>query len=273
MPVSAVSARSALATKLSGYGNVPGQKAGTPKPIGSGFGGKLSNSLSNSLSSTPTFTAQVPGSAAYGAAQAGAAPTIGAGGSGAGATGDPRDPSYWTDVAKINQTFNTNNQSYDLQQTQAQTSRDNALTQLDKQQPIDVTKQRAGFNSSGLLYSTALSNAKGDLDSQYDTNRTNTKTGFTNLVDQLNILRNTNQATYGTGPGGALTGTAYLDALNAGIGRQTTTDTSSAAAGTLAPMASQPGQVVNGQFQSSILSPHTTNLINQWIQQANKKKK
>lgn len=235
-----------FAAKTGGYGNVPGQTQSNVKPIGSGIGGKLTNSLSSSAAQNtpPTFTPQVPSGANYAAAQAGGAPQLSNAGSGGGTTGDPRDPTYWTDVAKIKQTFDTNTSSYNLQQTQAQTSMDNALQALDKQEPIDVSNARGSYNNAGLFYSSKLTGATGDLTSQYGTKRGEARTGFSNLVDQLNILRNTNQNTYGTGPGGALTGTAYLDALNAGVGRQTAADQAAAAANALVapPAANDPGQ-------------------------------
>lgn len=267
------------ATKISGYGSVPGQKQS--KPYGGIPGSAPAVGLSAPANTVPNFTPQTPAGASYAGAQAGAAPQLSTAASGgAVAHGDPRDPTYWTDVAKINDTFGSNESKYNLQQTQAQTSRDNALAALDKQQPVDTSNARGQYNNSGLFYSSRLTGAEGNITSAYEKNRNDTKAGFTNLVDQLGLLRADNQKQYGKGPNGELTGTAYLDALNAGVGRATAADQAAAQANLLAGLnadgspkaapaqAPQPGGMVNGQFQSQILSPGVTGLINQWINQS-----
>lgn len=261
----------ATATKLSGAGKAPGMPA-----VGNSGVPANTPAYSANTGSTPTFTAT-----------AGAAPQLSNASSGGGvAHGDPRDPTYWTDVAKIQNTFGTNDTSYNTQQTQGQTALDSKLGELDKQEPIDKSNASGSYNNSGLLYSTRLTGALGDIASQFGTQRTNARTGFTNLVNNLNILRNQNQNENGRGPNGELTGTNYLDALNSGIGRSASADQAAAQANLLAGLnadgtpkagaapAGQPGQMVNGQFVSGgITSPSTAALINQWIQQAGKNKK
>lgn len=217
------------ASKLNGYGNVPGYGKVTnatklskaPK-----FGTPALQQAPTGLPSFNAYTA--PPAATYSAAQAGSSPDLSnsgsASGSGPGVAADPRDPTYWTDVAKIKNTFDTTNQGYDLQQTQGQTQLNNSLAALDRQQPIDTSNQSGQYNDNGLFYSSKLTGAEGELIHQYATNRTNSKTGFTNLVDSLNILRKQNQNQYGTGANGELTGTAYGDALNNAVGRATTAD-------------------------------------------------
>jgi hypothetical protein len=219
------------ATKVGGGGYVPGYgKVGSTKSIGSGFGGKLTNSLSTSLAANvvPTFTAQVPTVAPQTQAKAGEAPQLSNGQSGSGAAvaahNDPRDPTYWTDVAKIQNTFSQNEAQYNLQQQQGQTQLTNTIAQLDRQNPIDIGNARGNYNNAGLFYSSRLGGTEGDINYQYGQAKNTANTGYGNLVDQLNILRNSNQAQYGRGPNGELTGTAYLDALNAGIGRASAAD-------------------------------------------------
>lgn len=257
------------ATKLPGYGNVPGQKQSTASRPLNAWG----------PAPIPNFTPQTPAAALYAAPQAGAKPEISSGTAAGGvAHGDPRDPTYWTDVAKVNNTFNTNVSDYDRQDTAGLTARDNALAALDKQQPIDTSNARGQYNDAGLFYSSKLTSAETGITSAYDTNRTAARTGYSDLLSHLNILRNQNQNENGRDAQGNLTGTNYLDALNAATGRQITADQAAASANVLAGLnpdgspkdqggstAPPPGGMVNGQFQSQILSPGVTSLINQWI--------
>jgi hypothetical protein len=272
-----------------GYGNVPGMgKQSNPKPMGSGFGGGLTNSLGTGAANViPTFTPQVPGGPNFQAAQGGQQAQLGAGGGSGGTAShtDPRDPTYWTDTIKIKNTFDANDTSYNQQQTAGQTALDKAIASYDKQEPIDTSNARGQFNNAGLFYSSKLTGAEGDIASTYSTRRTDARAGFAGLVNSLNTLRGQNQQTYGRGPNGELTGTAYLDALNNATGRQEDRDSAAATANILAGLnpdgspkeqaaapGPQPGQLVNGQFVSGgITSPATAALINQWIQQNNQK--
>lgn len=244
----------ATATKQSGYGNAPGYgKVGgaaklntTPK-----FG---SPALQQAPAGLPSFNAYTPPAAVPQAgAQAGAAPQLSNASSagGGGVAADPRDPTYWTDVSKIHNTFGTNNTSYDQQQTQGQTQLTNTLAALDRQQPIDTSNQRGQYNDSGLFYSTKLTGASGELIHNYETNRTNANAGFGNLVSQLTILRKQNQDTYGTGPNGELTGTAYSDALNNTVGRATTADQLAAQNNSLVGLPGDSGGGSNGKYSSN----------------------
>lgn len=281
--------RTKLATKLSGYGNVPGQKPLTSK-TSSAYGGLSSGYFQQGgTAAPPTFTAQVPTAAPQAAAQAGAGPQLSTSSSGGGvAHGDPRDPTYWTDVAKIHNTFGTNEASYNLQETQGRTKLTDTLAQYDKDEPINISNARGNYNSSGLFYSSRLGGAETDITSKFGKARGEANAGFKGLTDQLTILRNQNQNENGVDANGNLTGTNYLDALNAGIGRRTAADQALAEQNILAGLnpdgtpkaqdnasggaaAPQPGSVVNGQFQSQILNPNVVSAINQWIKQANSK--
>lgn len=140
---------------------------------------------------------------------------LGSGGDAGGATvGDPRDPTYWTDIAKINQTFGNQMAGYDLQETQGKTTLTNALANYDKAQPIDISNARGSFNNSGLFYSTRLGQAQGDIVTKYGDARTQANTGFNNLVSGLNIERNNTTNQFGVG------GTGYAEAFNNAAGRQ-----------------------------------------------------
>lgn len=212
------------ATKLPGYGNTPGQTQS--KVPTQGFGNQP-----NSISLPPTFHPQVP---QYAAAQAGVAPQVGGAGGG-GTSSDPRDPTYWSEVGKIWQTFGTNNDSYNLQESQGKTQLTTAIAALDKQEPVDKSNTRGSYNANGGFYGSRLGSALTDLTGKYKDSRIAANTGFGNLVDSLNILRNNNQVQYGRGPNGELTGSAYTDALNAGVGRATTADTTAADNNALVP--------------------------------------
>lgn len=257
----------ATATKTSGYGNIPGPKTATKTGSKSNVPGIKAPYGAPAPGAVPTFTPSMPTGASFAAAQAGQAPELSGGGSGGGVAGDPRDPTYWTDVAKIKNTFDTSNQSYDLQQQQGQTQLNTQLAALDRQQPIDASNQKGSYNNSGLLYSSRLTGAQGELTHQYDTNRTSARGGYGNLVDQLNILRKQNKNQYGEG------GTAYLDALNAGVGRSTDADRAAAANNSLVgmPAAASGAGAPNGlsadgkTFTSDIMDPNTVAAINKWI--------
>jgi hypothetical protein len=137
----------------------------------------------------PTFTASIPAAPAQAQAQAGAGPQLSTASSGGGvAHGDPRDPTYWTDVAKIHNTFGTNEASYNLQETQGRTKLSDTLAQYDKQQPIDIGNARGSYNNAGLFYSTRLGGAEGDITSKYGMARNSARAGFQGLTDQLAIL-------------------------------------------------------------------------------------
>lgn len=186
----------------------------------------------------PQFNA-APGVAAtnaivpsFGSAQKATGPQLGAGGDVGGATtGDPRDPTYWTDIAKIKQTYGNTMAGYDLQQTRGQTALTDALASYDKAEPIDISNARGSFNNSGLFYSTRLGQAQGDIVSKYKDARTKANTGFNDLVSGLNIERGNTTANYGEG------GIAYADAFNNATGRQTERDTTSANNNALAQLA------------------------------------
>jgi hypothetical protein len=284
--------RTRLATKLSGYGNVPGQKT-TGGKTSTSYGGLSSGYFAQGgTPAPPTFTASIPAAPAQAQAQAGTGPQLSTASSGGGvAHGDPRDPTYWTDVAKIHNTFGTNEASYNLQETQGRTKLTDTLAQYDKQEPIDIGNTRGSYNNAGLFYSTRLGGATTDIVSKYGEARNSANAGFKGLTDQLAILRNQNQNENGVDAQGNLTGTNYLDALNAGIGRSSAADQALAEQNILAglnpdgsPKAQDsgggdvggnagpaPGSVVNGQFQSQILNPNVVSAINQWIKQANSK--
>lgn len=261
----------ATATKTTGYGNVPGygKVGGTPKLNKTPKFG--SPALQQAPAGLPSFNSLSPPAVAPQAApQAGTAPQLSTGSSGGGVAADPRDPTYWTDVAKIKNTFDTTNQSYDLQESQGRTQLNTSLAALDRQQPIDTSNQKGTYNNSGLFYSSKLTGAETELTHKYDEDRTGARAGFGNLVDSLNILRRQNKNQYGTGPNGELTGTAYLDALNAGVGRSTEADTARANSNTLAglnPDGSAPGAggvtyssdpTVNAAIQALVARPYNT---------------
>jgi hypothetical protein len=221
------------ATKTGGVGNVPGMKLPQPtKPL-TQWGGASGWQIGQA---PPTFTPQTPN---FSPAAAGSGPPPTA--AGTGVPGDPRDPTYWTEVAQIHQTFGTNLAGYDLQEKQGQTKLTNALDSYDKQQPIDTSNARGSYNNSGLFYSSRLGQAETGITEKYDTARTDAKAGFAGLHDSLAILRNDNQNKYGTGPNGELTGTAYLNALNAGTGRATASDTALANQNILAALLNPSG--------------------------------
>lgn len=183
-----------------------------------------------------------------------AAPQLGGGGEVGGASSaDPRDPTYWTDIAKINQTFQGTMSGLDLQETKGRTTLTNALAGYDKAEPIDISNARGSYNNSGLFYSTRLGQAEGGIVSKYGAARTDARQGFNDLLSGIDIERGTQRATYGPG------GTAYGEAFNNAAGRQTDRDTTSANNNALASLASaiagnQSGNAPGG-FESPAYGP------------------
>lgn len=242
-----------VATKVSGYGNIPGApKMGTPalqkSPILPGFTNQAFGG----------FTPSLPGQAATSStAAAVAAPALSTGGGSSASTVDPRDPTYWTNIAKINDAFTTTNAQLDQQETQGRTDLTNNLAALDKQQPIDTSNARGTYNNSGLFYSTKLTGAEGDITSKYGDARTAANTGFNSLLNNININRTANQKANGAG------GTGYADALNDASGRAVSAAQASAAAGGLA---GPPPDPTNG---SAALIQKWANLPYQQIDQGN----
>lgn len=290
----------ATATKVGGYGNVPKVQAPRIAPWGktpAGFQPPKPSSLIVSGSGhvpgytqgqanfTPAFTPNIPGVPTFTPAKPGEAPQLAGGGGGGGGAGgtDPRDPTYWTNIGKIKTHFDNTMQDYTTQETAGQTKLTQALNEFDKQQPIDTGNARGQFNKSGLFYSTRLGQEEKNIAGKFEGARDAAKAGFGALVGQLTTLRGRTTATYGEG------GSAYADELNAATDRQTGRDTAAANSNQLATLAqlmsgggygdptpgggagATPGSVVGGQFQSSILSPGTTSLINQWMQQSKAK--
>jgi hypothetical protein len=242
----------ANAVKLPGQGNVPGVGA-----VGA--------------NGTPSAAANIPGAPTFAAATTPGGPQYGEGSAPGGTTTDPRDPTYFSDLGKIQQYYQNTAADYDRQQTLGQQSLTDSLNKLNYQHPIDIGNARGSYNNAGLFYSTRLSGAEGDIEHKYADAETGAKTGFKNLVDSLDINRNRLKSTYGEG------GTEYQDALGRAVGRQSDRDAAAAQLQLLATLGQggggapaaaappTPGGMVNGQFQSTILSPGITSLINEWI--------
>jgi hypothetical protein len=201
----------AQATKLPGRGVVPGM--GTVGAAG------VSPTYQANIGTTPTFQP----------AQAGAGVQLGQGGAaGTASTTDPRDPTYFSDIARIQNYYNNTTADYQHQQDLGRRTLTDTLNQLATQQPIDTTSARKSYNNAGLFYGTALSNAEGDITSKYNKANTDANTGYNDLVDNLTTLRGRLQNQYGTGANGELTGSAYTDAFQGAVGRQTDRDSAAA---------------------------------------------
>lgn len=146
---------------LQAYGNMGGQLPGLTYRPGAGGAGQF-------VSSTPPKPATSP-------AAPGAQPS----------TGDPRDATYYQNVA-ANQ-FKVNNEinALNLQGQQANTALQAQLAALDYQQPRSQLALEQRANAAGSLYSSAEGQRQGDLVHQFATQRGSDQTAYDNLASKI----------------------------------------------------------------------------------------
>lgn len=97
---------------------------------------------------------------------------------------DPRDPTYWADLAKINFQGSTSISDIDSQIGNAQVARDRALQDLAKSHDQSGKSLREQMASRGLGVSTTSATGLGNLETGYTTNVNRANENYTSLEAQ-----------------------------------------------------------------------------------------
>lgn len=184
-------------------------------PKGMGLGGKLNTTVGGYMPPRPINFGVNPGTPYAPApiqqtSMATAAPTTPA-----STTPDIRDPSYWTDIANVDQYYGTQKAQFGEERRQDIESRDRALTILGEKEPQDIRKTQEGANKAGLFYSSVLGRDLGNLRTDYARQRETIGSGYTGRENLRQIGESALNTQYAPG------GIKYREAANAGAGRAT----------------------------------------------------